>query len=324
MPYSPRRLVHNWRLKLAALGLSIFLWALVQSDPRSEEVFTSVPVFVDVLDTTWTPSGAPSPATVELRLGGPAGEIIRLAREGPSVRVPVESVGAPDTVIALRREWVRLGDRAGVTVQSIDPPSVRVVFETAVTRVVPLSARLQGSLPEHLALAEPISLNPERVRVHGPRSRVESLESVRLEPFDLGAVSESGYFTVLVDTSGLAGGWVVPSTAALGVEVEVEVERTLAGIAVLLPSAEGAGGLVVSPSTVQVRLSGARTLVTAARPSTLRVTVAPELLRGMAPGEERKVPLTVEGEPAFVDALPLPETVTVRRPPAQSRGSIDR
>ena len=54
-------LSQNWRLKLAALGLSVFLWALVQTEPSNQETFASVPVMVQVSDTGWTTSGAPSP-----------------------------------------------------------------------------------------------------------------------------------------------------------------------------------------------------------------------------------------------------------------------
>ncbi len=31
-------LAHNWRLKLSALGLSVFLWALVQGEPSNQEI----------------------------------------------------------------------------------------------------------------------------------------------------------------------------------------------------------------------------------------------------------------------------------------------
>jgi hypothetical protein len=313
-------LIHNWRLKLSALGLSVFLWALVQTEPLSQEVMTSVPVVVNVADTTWTVSGAPSPPTVELRVGGPAGEIIRLAREGPSINVPIESVGAADTVIALRRDWIRLGERTGVTVESVNPPTVRITFERAATRNVPVLPRLQGSLPGHLALAEAITLNPEVVRVRGPNSRVGGLESIRLQPFDLSVVRESGVFTVSIDTSGLAGGWTVPASASLGIEVEVEVERTLAGLAVVVRPNEDMR-LEVSPATVQVRLTGARTLVTGVRPSQLEVSVAPELLTGMVAGEERKVPLRVEGAPDLVTVVLAIELVTVRRTGGRGRGA---
>ena len=306
-------LSRNWRLKLAALGLSVFLWALVQTEPSNQETFASVPVMVQVSDTGWTTSGAPSPSTVELRLGGPAREIIRLAREGMSIRIPIGAVGSQDTLIALRREWVELGQRSGLSVESMSPSTIRVSFEEAQTRLVPVASRLVGRVRDHLALAAPIEVSPQIVRVRGPRSRVEGLDSLPLEAFDLSDVARSGAFTVSVDTTGLLGASVVPTTATIGVRVEDMIERVLDGITVQAIANPGEDEVVADPAVIQIRLVGARTLVTSLDPERLRVWVPPEYVQGMAPGEERVVNVRVEGVPALVTAIPGTDRITVRR-----------
>ena len=306
-------LSQNWRLKLAALGLSVFLWALVQTEPSNQETFVSVPVMVQVSDTGWTTSGAPSPSTVELRLGGPAREIIRLAREGMSIRIPIDVVGSQDTLIVLRREWVELGQRSGLSVESMSPSTIRVSFEEAQTRLVPVASRLMGRVRDHLALAAPVEVSPQIVRVRGPRSRVEGLDSLRLEAFDLSDVARSGAFTVSVDTTGSLGASVVPTTATIGVRVEDMIERVLDGITVQAIADPGEDQVVADPSVIQVRLVGARTLVTSLDPERLRVWVLPEYVQGMAPGEERVVNVRIEGVPALVTAIPGTDRVTVRR-----------
>ncbi|MGB0542942.1 MAG: CdaR family protein [Longimicrobiales bacterium] len=306
-------LSQNWRLKLAALGLSVFLWALVQTEPSNQETFVSVPVMVQVSDTGWTTSGAPSPSTVELRLGGPAREIIRLAREGMSIRIPIDVVGSQDTLIVLRREWVELGQRSGLSVESMSPSTIRVSFEEAQTRLVPVASRLVGRVRDHLALAAPVEVSPQIVRVRGPRSRVEGLDSLRLEAFDLSDVARSGAFTVSVDTTGLLGASVVPNTATIGVRVEDMIERVLDGITVQAIADPGEDQVVADPSVIQVRLVGARTLVTSLDPERLRVWVPPEYVQGLAPGEERVVNVRIEGVPALVTAIPGTDRVTVRR-----------
>lgn len=312
MALLPRVVVHNWRLKLAALGLSVFLWALVQTEPRNAESF-SASVLVDVADTAWTVAGPPDPASVELRLTGPTRDIIRLAREGTLIRVPVEAVGSPDSVVTLRREWVALGEGTGLSVESLVPNTVRVTFEPAVSRAVPVALRLVDGLPERLALASPIGLNPQVVRVRGPASRVNALDSVRLRPLDLASVEESGVYEVPVDTAGLAGLRLQPTAATLGFRVEDEVERVLSDLPVQIQRADDGTDLVARPSSVPVILRGARTLVTAVDPRDLIVLVAPELVQGMVPGEERRVPLRLEGVPALVRASLPTETVVVRR-----------
>ena len=313
MATAPHALIHNWRLKVSALGLAVFLWALVQTEPLSEETFSAVPVLVEITDTMWTTSGAPAPATVELRLGGPAREIIRLAREGTSLRIPIATVGSQDTVITLRRDWVELGQRAGVVVESVSPSMITVSFEPALTRVVPVSTRIRGRVRENLALATDVGVTPRFVRVRGPESRILGLDSIPLQSFDLARVTASGVHTVAVDTSGLAGASVVPQTVNLGITVDDVVARVLDGLIVRADVTPGEAEVVSDPVTIQLRLSGPQTLVTAFDPSLLRVWVPPEFLQGMAPGEERRVRLHVAGVPELVTATLGIESVTVRR-----------
>lgn len=321
MARAPRLLADNWQLKLAALGLSVFLWALVQTEPLSQQTFSSVPVSVTVDDTTWTLSGAPSPSTVELRLGGPAGEIIRLAQDGTSLRIPVSAVGSRDTTVTLQREWVQLGPRARVTVESVSPPVINLSFEPAASKAVPLVLRTQGELSEELALSSALVLSPESVTVKGPESTLSRLDAMPVEPFDLEQVGESGVFSLRVDTTGLAGARVDPAEAVVGVRVEPLEERVLSGVPVQMEATPGAEELTVEPRSIQLRLAGARTLVTSMDLSLLRVTLAPESLRDLVPGEIRRARLQIEGLPPLIRALPSTETVIVRRPAVEAEQS---
>jgi hypothetical protein len=312
----PRALIHNWRLKLAALGLSVLLWALVQTEPRNAETFSAIPVDVELADTAWALAGPPRPPTVELRLSGPTGEIVRLAREGTAVRIPIREVGSNDTLVTLRHDWVELGNDRSISVESVTPSSVHISFESAVSRAVPITLQVKGALPERLALASPIGLNPQLVRVRGPASRIEGLDSIPLEPLDLSRVHTSGVFVVAVDTTGLGGSRITPPTATLGVRVEDKVERVLSGVPVLLQAANGDPTLSVAPDTISVTLRGARTLVNAVDPTDLGAWVTADLVKGMVRGEERRVPVRIEGVPDLVSAQPAIDMVTVRRAPA--------
>jgi YbbR domain-containing protein len=320
MASAPRVLLHNWHLKLAALGLAVLLWALVQTEPLSQETFAAVPVTVEVLDSSWTTAGLPSPATVDLRLGGPAREIIRLARDGTTLRVPVTAVGSRDTIIALQREWVDLGQRSGVTVESVSPLTIEIAFEPATTRSVRVWIPTRGSLPEDLALSSELAISPTTVDVRGPEGRVMGLDSVPLVPMDLAAVRESGAFTVQVDTSELGGATVRPASVLVGVRVESVVERTLEAVQIHADAPAGEPPAAVMPSTIQLRLVGASTLVTAMDLSLVRVSVPPGSLSGLAEGETRRVRLTVEGVPPLVVATPETDVVTARRAGPQPSG----
>ena len=316
------RLFKNWRLKLSALALSVFLWAVVQAEPNNSETFSAIPVQVQISDTTWVLAGPVDPPVVQIRLGGVAREIIRLAQEGTTLRVPITSVSSRDTVVAVRREWVQASGRAGVTVESVSPATLRLSFEPASSRLVPVSPRVAGQLSQGLTLVGGISANPQFVRVRGPGSRVAGLDSIGLRPLDLADVRRSGVFTVPVDTSGLMGGTAQPATVSLSVRVEEVLERTVPGVVVRVDSGDGEPELVADPTTVQVRIVGPRSLVTGLDLSGLRAVATAEALLGMAAGEMRRVPLRVEGVPAGVTAEPLVESVTVRR--AQDVGPTPR
>lgn len=315
MALTPRALIHNWRLKLSALGLSVLLWALVQSEPRESQTVGSVPVVIDVADTAWTVAGEVQPGEVELRLSGSTGEIIRLSRAGTVLRIPIAHVGSRDTLVTLRRDWVVLGEGSSLAVESVYPSAVRVHFEPAVARMVPIALRTTGSLSSRLALASPIGVTPQLARVRGPSERVETLDSVLLRPLQLREVRGSGVVELAMDSVGVAGLRVSPATVTVGIRVEERLERTLSGIEVQAQAGYGRSALTVTPASVEVVLVGARTLLTAVDPQDVRAWVDPELLRDMAPGEERRVPYRVEGIPALV-ALDLPhEFVVVRRAP---------
>ncbi len=312
MAYAPRDLIHNWRLKLSALALSVFLWALVQSEPQNAESFT-VPVIVDVADTAWTTSGSPDPASVELRLTGPPSQIIRLAREGTAIRIPLREVTSSDTFVTLRRDWVPLGDGSGLAVESMSPSAVLVSLEPAVSRVVPVAVETKGMLPGHLSFASPIGLNPPVVRARGAASRLEGVDSVHLVPLDLSRVEASGIMELAVDTLGHQGVRFTPATVTVGIRVEEEIERVFSGVPVVAESGAGEAPIVIRPSAIDVTLRGARTLVTAVDPADLHAWVAPELVRGIAPGESRRVPVHVDGVPDLVTLEVPDDIVTVRR-----------
>ena len=313
MARAPRLVTENWHLKLAALALSVFLWALVQTEPLSQETFSAVPIAVTVYDTAWTLSRAPSPSTVELRLGGPAGEIIRLARDGTSLQIPISAVGSRDSTVQVQREWVQLGQRAGVTVESVSPPVVDLSFEPAASTTVPLVLRTRGELAEDLALSSPLVLSPEIVTVRGPESTLSGLDALPVEPFDLEQVRESGIYRLGVDTTGLGGARVEPSEAVMGVRVEPLEERVLGGVEVRADPPPGQPEVTVEPQTIQLRLTGARTLVTSMDLSLLRVSVAPQSLSDLVPGEVRRARLQIDGLPPLIRAYPSTETVIVRR-----------
>lgn len=316
-----RSLARNWRLKVSAFGLAVVLWAVVQADlggPGGVFPMAQVPVVVQVNDMDWMVDEGPSPATVRVSLEAPPNVQAPVRPQSAVVQVPVDRVTRRDTVIQLRRDWVRLEGGSGYLVQEISPPAVRLSFQPTSSELLPVAVRTTGDLPEGVALAAPIGVQPQTVRVRGPASRVEAADSVRVEPLDLSAVESSGIYTVAIDTSSVSGLTTTPDEVSLGVRLEPSVERTLAGVPVLVDSAAGAvvDSIEVVPSTLQVTLRGARTPVTSMAPDPVRAVVPAAAVEGLEPGYQRRVPIRLRGVPDLVRAFAPVDSVTVRRPPA--------
>ena len=310
-------LASDWQLKIAALGLAVFLWALVRVG-ASDQRAVSIPVVVSLTDPEWILMEDPVPATVEVRFSGPPTEVFRLtAIDGVAITVPLNDVAGEEMVVALQPGWIPIDRYPGVLVEDILPSTVHVHLDHLETASIPVRITTRGSLPEHLALTRSVSVTPGSVRVSGPASLVRRLDSLDIVPVDLGEVDERGAVRTTVDTTGLARITVVPSEITLRIPVEESVDRVFASVPVSAEVGVGleeAGAtLEIIPATVQLTLRGARSQVSNLDPSRLRIVVPSAELLGLGVSEERRVPIVVEGLPSHMSASPGVDTVVVRR-----------
>lgn len=323
MALLPRIVSRNLRLKLAALGLAVVVWTLVRSEPASQGNLFTVPVQAQVGDLNWTLSGEPNPPTVQVRFRGPTSDLIRLASEGTTLRLPLGIVSSADTVVQLRRDWVVVGVGSGLVVEDIAPASVRLVLQRTVSRFLPLRITTTGELSSGLALAAPLGLNPQVVGVRGAAQRMRGLDSIALQPLDLSSVRESGIFPVDMDTIGLGDIIITPRSATIGVRVESSIERELIAVPVVPGTGEDGlflyDSLTILPAEIPVLLQGARTPVSDVRPEEIQAVVPWEALVGLEPEQERRVPIRLRGLPALVLGLTAVDSVTVRRSAADDR-----
>ena len=320
-----RALTRNWRLKLSAFGLAVVLWAIVQADLDGGglQQMGQVPVVAQVSDMDWMVDGEPSPSTVRVSLEAPPNVVAPIRPQSAVVQIPVDRITSRDTVIQLRRDWVQLEGGTGYVVQEIAPAAVRLSFQRTSSELVPVAVRTTGELGEGTALAAPIGVQPQTVRVRGAAPRVEAVDSVVLTALDLSAVESSGIYTVDVDTASVSGLSATPSQVSLGLRLEPAVERVLAGVPVVVDTAAGAAADAIEllPSTLQVTLRGARTLVGSLDPESVEAVVPGAAVEGLEAGYQRRVPIVLRGVPDLVRAFAPVDSVTVRRPPGSGSGA---
>lgn len=297
--------------------MAVLLWTVPELGEESRQVLEDVPVRVQLNDPQWALVQEPLPATVQVTLTGPTRDLVAVGMDRPSIVIPVDQVLSADTAILLRFPWVRMSVGEGVVVEELNPSVVNLSFEAIAAGAVPLVPRFQGELPEDLALAQAPEITPSLTRVSGPRSRVESLESLDLEPLDLSAVEGSASFTLAVDTVGLGGLTFLPQEAQVRLAVEEKVQRTLEMVTIQVPVLPEEPQLMARPSSVSVRLSGALSLVENLDPAAIQVGFSRAVAASLSPGEEARVSLTVEGVPELVEAQVEPGWALIRRPAGQ-------
>jgi hypothetical protein len=300
-------LAANWRLKLAALGLTLLLWAVVSAEQVTSQW---VPARVEAVigDPEYVLTGGPDPPTVEVRFTGPGRELWDLALERPTLLLPVENVDERRT-FAVEPRMVRL--RAGLTATPVDvrPRSVRLQLQQLVTRNVPVQPRIGESSLARYVLADDVEVVPATVRVTGPASEVAALDSLPTERFEIVPDDTTFSREVRLDTLGLQGLSLSRERVIVRGRVDRRVERALPGVAVAAPP-----GLSAVPDRVEVRLSGPERLVRAVFPATIRVVVPPESVPPQFPATGAEVPLAVQGLPAGVAARTVPERVRLLPP----------
>lgn len=306
-------LARNGRLKAAAFGLALFLWVLVRvGAPGQRDLL--VPVDIRLDDPGWVLVGDPIPTTVLVRFRGPPSEIFRLTGlAGLSVSVPITEVSGEEMVIPLQPAWVPVDGYRGVQVEDIVPGAINVSLDRLVTRTIPVRVATRGRLPEHLALARAPSLTPNVVRVSGPATLVENLDTLDIVPVALGELDEQATVEAVVDTAGMGRVTVAPYVLTLRIPAEESIERVFAGVPVITDRLLGYGPIEVFPESVQITVTGARSRVLAIEPNFLRAVVPAYAIQDLTEVEMRRVPIGVEGVPPFVFVVTGVDTVAVRR-----------
>ncbi len=277
------RLLANWPLKLLALALAFAIWVSVTGENRVA-MDVSVPLELRLSEDQVAASEAPT--TVTARLRGAESLMRRLDPVPLAVRVDMSdaSLGEQDVQIA-KTDLVNVP--RGVEVEFIEPDRFVLNVDRRLRRELEVEVTFLGGPPEgfHFYGAEVL---PSSVVVEGPESQLTGTDVVRTNPIRLDQRAEPFRARVSVVPEGTYVRVVDPRPVEVRVEVDAApVERRLEGIPV---EVVGAGqGARVSPSALNVTISGPPALVDRIRPEQLRIIADAEGLELSARGEQVEV-----------------------------------
>ena len=309
MRLSTSLLTYNWRLKLAALGLAVLIWAVVSAEQVTSQW---IPVRVDpvVRDPEYVLSGATEPAEVRVQFTGPGRELWELALDRPTLVLPLGDVGER-RAFPLDPTMLRIPSGLSVRVQDIRPAVVRVELERLASRVVPVRARIGGRSMQRYVVGEDLEILPAEVRVTGPAGRLSALDAVTTRRFEIVPDDSTFAHDVSLDTAGMEGLSFSRTAVRVSGEVDRRTERALGSVQVYAPD-----GLAAAPARVQVTVAGAERLLNGIFPAGLRAVVPRDSLPAEIPAGGVDAPLVFQGLPPGTAARATPLRVRVYPPGA--------
>ena len=280
-----RSLFDNLALKAVSLLLATLTWFVIAGEKTSERGL-SVPVELQNFPKDLELLGE-AVTSVEVRLRASPGIIHGLGPRDISALIDLQGANAGERIVHLSPETIRVP--FGVKVVKVTPSILTLNFEHTLEKEVPVRPRLLGRPAPGYEVAE-VTSDPARVRIAGPRSRVQEIESAFTEPVSLEAARETVMDTANIGLDDpmlrLSGGTRVRVTARIR---EEHVRKTLSGLALGVRG----GTALVRPASVRVEISGpasvlkdldparVRPYVTITRDGLERAVVAVELLPGL-------------------------------------------
>lgn len=296
-------------LRLASLALAAGLWFVIAGRQTAERGL-SVPVELRNVPRDLELTGDAA-NTVDVRVRASPGLIDSL--DAGKVLATIDLAGAQEGERIVQLTPDRIQVPFGFRVVKITPSLLTLYLESTQRKLVPVRPRVIGRPAAGFEVAE-VTSDPAQVRIAGPRSRVQEVESAFTEPVSVEAADRTRVESVNVGLEDpllrLEGGSRVRVTARLR---EARETRVFEGLRVV---ARGAPARL-QPSHVAVVVSGPALQLQALEAAAVRPYVAVP-----ADGRARRVLLEVELDApvglAVVEIRPAALSVRpLRRPPAR-------
>lgn len=276
MRYRP---LAHFGLKIVSVAFAVLLWFMVSFQRAAVERGLRIPLELQNLPPNLEIVEPPQEA-VDVRVRGAADLLGRM--------VPGDLVATVDlsSAQAGRRLYHISLDRGqapfAVEVTQIAPSSVAIRFEQSATRVVPILPSVEGEPAPGFIVGE-ITSQPATVEVVGPESVVRRVEEAITEPLWVGSADRQVRSTVALDVAGHGARLKTTRSAVVTVAIVAAPEaRALQNVPVRLRNLAAGLTARVTPSTVSVRVRGAKVAIDMVKETSV---VAYVNLEGIAEGD---------------------------------------
>jgi YbbR domain-containing protein len=288
VPSLLRAFTNNWKLKLLAFTLAVLLWVVVSAEEVTSR-WIDIPLQVRVTDPEYMLRMETVPREVSVRFSGPRRELIDMRFRRPPLVLNILEVDDVQQEFDLQARMVQIPTQFAVNIMDMQPSTVNLRFTRVESRFYPVRVRLAEPLPDGWMLVDSLAAQPARIRVTGSEARLAAIDSLFTEPLILPREDTSFTFSVPIDTTSLRGLRLSARRVQLTGRVDAIAERTFSSV----PISVGPG-VVLNPSTVEVRLRGPRHIVRSMSAEGLRIVISIDSIPVRIPEGGIPVPLRVE------------------------------
>ncbi len=257
----------DWGLKLLALLITLVLWFAVTGQ-RSPATINLRGVSLEFIHAAEVEISNDPMDEVSVTLEGSRGKLDEINARNLVGRVDISQLRPGERVLHLSERTLTMDLPQGVRIVRTEPQSVALKLERSVERDLDVEARLEGDPADGFEVRS-IQVNPNRVRVRGPESRVATVERAYTETISLDGQRET--LTLPQIAVDITDRKVISLDPAVAVRIEIgeeSEERRVFGVAV-----RSAAGSEVSPSTATVMIRGPRTVIRNVRADELEIII---------------------------------------------------
>jgi YbbR domain-containing protein len=186
--------VENWPAKMLSIALAIILFVFHRISTLEERFFT-IPLNIEVQGNL-SPSSS-FPRVIRVTLRGDANSIYPISEDDIEAFIDLAKHSTPGdyrAAVQVRKKGVAL-DVETLEI-SVDPMEVSISLDYKISKFVPLTASLRGSVESGYVLSSH-SLNPTQVLIDGPSSLMGSISELSTDFIDLDGKTSD--FTVMVN-----------------------------------------------------------------------------------------------------------------------------
>ncbi len=175
-----RIFVDDWFLKLVALGITLTLWIVVSGLQTTDRVrLPRVTLSARIPDQFEITNAIAQ--EVEIQVVGEKRKLDRIIPQNLVVAVDLSGISEGERTVRLTPENVSVDLEPGIRVERITPDRIVIKVERVIERELPIKPDIEGKPPAGYEVYNS-TVTPAKVTVRGPRSFVDPLNSVGLEP----------------------------------------------------------------------------------------------------------------------------------------------